>query len=70
MHDDHGFTWTAMVDSIDVELAGARVLDGGRNRGGFLRVLADGYGVAEGFGYDPATGAVEDARRLPGAATR
>ena len=67
MQDDHGFIWRAMLDTIDVDLAGRRVLDAGCNRGGFLRLLADGHGIAEGFGYDPAAGAIEDARRLAGA---
>ena len=66
MQDEHGFIWRAMLDTIDVELAGQRVLDAGCNRGGFLRLLADGHGIAEGFGYDPAAGAIEDARRLAG----
>ena len=67
MQDEHGFIWRAMLDTIDVDLAGARVLDAGCNRGGFLRLLADRCGIAEGFGYDPAAGAVEDAQRLTGA---
>lgn len=67
MQDEHGFIWRAMLDTIDVDLAGGRVLDAGCNRGGFLRLLADGHGIAEGFGYDPAAGAIEDARRLAGA---
>ncbi len=66
MQDEHGFIWRAMLDTIDVDLAGRRVLDAGCNRGGFLRLLADRYGIAEGFGYDPAAGAIEDARRLAG----
>src|SRR6267378_1062625 len=66
MQDEHGFIWHAMLDTIDVDLAGRRVLDAGCNRGGFLRLLADGRGIAEGFGYDPAAGAIEDARRLAG----
>jgi SAM-dependent methyltransferase len=64
MQDEHGFIWRAMLDTTDVDLAGRRVLDAGCNRGGFLRLLADGHGIAEGFGYDPASGAIEDARRL------
>jgi SAM-dependent methyltransferase len=66
MQDEHGFIWLAMLDTVDVELAGTRVLDVGCNRGGFLRLLADRAGIAAGFGYDPAGGAVEDARRLTG----
>jgi SAM-dependent methyltransferase len=66
MQDDHGFVWRAMLDTIDVDLAGKRVLDAGCNRGGFLRLLADRCAIAEGFGYDPASGAIEDARRLAG----
>jgi SAM-dependent methyltransferase len=67
MQDEHVFIWRAMLDTIDVDLAGRRVLDAGCNRGGFLRLLVDGHGIAEGFGYDPAAGAIEDARRLAGA---
>lgn len=66
MQDDHAFIWTAMLGTIDVDLTGKRVLDVGCNQGGFLRLLADHAGIAEGFGYDPASGAIEDARRLAG----
>lgn len=66
MQDEHGFIWSAMLDTIDMDLAGKRVLDAGCNRGGFLRQLVDQSGIAEGFGYDPASGAIKDARRLAG----
>jgi SAM-dependent methyltransferase len=66
MQEEHGFIWRAMLDTIDIELAGKRVLDAGCNRGGFLRRLVDESGIAEGFGYDPASGAIMDARRLAG----
>ena len=66
MQDEHGFIWRAMLDTIDIDLTGTRVLDIGCNRGGFLRLLADRAGIAAGHGYDPAAGAVEDARRLAG----
>jgi SAM-dependent methyltransferase len=66
MQDEHGFIWRAMLETVDTDLAGRRVLDAGCNRGGFLRLLADRHGIAEGFGYDPAAGAIEDARRLAG----
>jgi SAM-dependent methyltransferase len=66
MQADHEFIWRAMLDTIDVELAKQRVLDAGCNRGGFLRLLADEHAIAVGFGYDPAAGAIEDARRLAG----
>ena len=66
MQDEHGFIWEAMLATIDVDLAGKRVLDAGCNRGGFLRLLADRCAIAEGFGYDPAAAAVDDARRLAG----
>ena len=66
MQDEHGFIWKAMLDTIDTELAGRRVLDAGCNRGGFLRLLVDTAGIAEGYGYDPASGAITDARRLAG----
>src|SRR5438067_13104403 len=64
MQDEHGFLWHAILDTIDIDLTGRRVLDAGCNRGGFLRLLVDGFGIAEGFGYDPAAGAIEDARGL------
>jgi SAM-dependent methyltransferase len=66
MQDEHSFIWRAMLDTIDMHLAGKRALDIGCNRGGFLRLLADRCGIAEGFGYDPASGAIEDARQLTG----
>src|SRR5256885_2410428 len=66
MQDEHGFIWDAMLDTIDVDLRGRRVLDAGCNRGGFLRLLADARGIDEGYGYDPAAGAIEDARQLAG----
>jgi SAM-dependent methyltransferase len=66
MQDEHGFIWKAMLDTIDADLAGKRVLDAGCNRGGFLRLLVDAAGIAEGYGYDPASGAITDARRLAG----
>ncbi len=66
MQDEHGFIWKAMLDTIGTDLAGRRVLDAGCNRGGFLRLLVDAEGIAEGYGYDPASGAITDARRLTG----
>lgn len=66
MQDEHGFVWEAMLDTIDVDLSGKRVLDAGCNRGGFLRLLADRCAIAAGSGYDPASGAIVDARRLAG----
>jgi SAM-dependent methyltransferase len=66
MQDEHGFVWLAMLETIDIDLAGKRALDAGCNRGGFLRLLADKRGIAEGFGYDPAAGAIADAKRLVG----
>src|SRR5271168_2151860 len=66
MQDEHGFIWKAILYTIDIDLAGMRVLDAGCNRGGFLRLLADTAGIAEGYGYDPASGAITDACRLAG----
>ena len=66
MQDEHGFIWMAMLDTIDCGLAGRRVLDAGCNQGGFLRLLADEHAIAEGFGYDPASGAIADAQRRAG----
>jgi SAM-dependent methyltransferase len=45
-------------------LPGATVLDFGCNRGGFLRWLYDEYQIKQGFGIDPAAGAVERAQSL------
>ena len=66
MQDEHGFIWKAMLDTIDTDLAGTRVLDAGCNRGGFLRLLVDTAGISEGHGYDPASDAIADACRLAG----
>jgi SAM-dependent methyltransferase len=64
MQDEHRFIWDAMLELVDVDLRGANVLDAGCNRGGFLRLVADRYQIAAGYGFDPAAGAIEDARRL------
>jgi SAM-dependent methyltransferase len=66
MQDEHLFIWQAMLETTDLDLGRTRVLDAGCNRGGFLRLLADKAGIAAGFGYDPASGAIADARRLAG----
>jgi len=66
MQDEHHFLWVAMLETANVELSGTKVLDVGCNRGGFLRLAVDRCAIASGFGYDPAAGAVEDARRLAG----
>lgn len=67
MQDEHGFIWRAMLETVDLGLGGKRVLDAGCNRGGFLRLLCEECGIASGSGYDPAAGAIGDARRLAGA---
>jgi SAM-dependent methyltransferase len=64
MQDEHGFIWLAMLETVDRDLTGLKALDAGCNRGGFLRLLADRCGISEGYGYDPAAGAVADARSL------
>lgn len=64
MQDEHRFIWDAMLELVDVDLRGTNVLDAGCNRGGFLRLLADRYHIASGHGFDPAVGAINDARRL------
>ena len=66
MQDEHGFIWLAMLEMVDAPLAGKKVLDVGCNRGGFLRLLVDRAEIGRGFGYDPAPGAIDDARRLAG----
>jgi SAM-dependent methyltransferase len=70
MQDEHGFIWLAMLELVETSgtaLSGRTVLDAGCNRGGFLRLLVDRAGIGEGFGYDPASAAIEDARALAGA---
>ncbi|MGN6170248.1 MAG: class I SAM-dependent methyltransferase [Solirubrobacteraceae bacterium] len=67
MQDEHGFIWRAMLETVDLGLSDKRVLDAGCNRGGFLRLLCKECGIAAGCGYDPAPGAIADARRLGGA---
>src|SRR5580698_3422781 len=64
MQDEHRFIWDAMVKTIDVDLTGAKVLDVGCNRGGFLRLLSDSCSIGQGWGYDRAAGAVADATSL------
>jgi SAM-dependent methyltransferase len=66
MQDEHGFIWLAMLEMTDTPLSGRKALDIGCNRGGFLRLLVDHADIGSGFGYDPAAGAIEDARRLAG----
>jgi SAM-dependent methyltransferase len=69
MQDEHGFIWLAMLEVVETtgtQLSGRTVLDAGCNRGGFLRLLVDRAGIGQGFGYDPASGAIEDARGLAG----
>jgi SAM-dependent methyltransferase len=65
MQAEHGFMWRALLDTVDVDVRGKRALDAGCNQGGFLRLLCDEGGIASGYGYDPAAGAIADARRLP-----
>lgn len=64
MQEEHRFIWRAMLDTIDADLSGKRVLDAGCNRGGFLRLLCAEADIGAGYGYDPAAGAITDARRL------
>src|SRR4029077_9395640 len=52
MQDEHGFLWQAILETIDIDVTGLRVLDAGCNRGGFLRLLVDRSGIAERYGYD------------------
>ncbi len=54
-----------MLETIDIDLTGGSSMPAVTGAGS-LRLLADRYAIAEGFGYDPASGAVEDARRLAG----
>jgi SAM-dependent methyltransferase len=66
MEAEHRFVWETMVDRADVDLQGARVLDVGCSTGGFLRMLVDEAGIGEGFGYDPAPGAIRIAEDMRG----
>jgi SAM-dependent methyltransferase len=66
MQDEHAFIWEAMLNTIDVDLTGQRVLDAGCNRGGVLRLVCERARIDAGFGYDPAPAAIADARRLAG----
>jgi SAM-dependent methyltransferase len=66
MQDEHGFIWLAILETVAEDLRGRKVLDAGCNQGGFLRLLVDAHEIGEGWGYDPAAGAIEDARRLSG----
>jgi SAM-dependent methyltransferase len=66
MQDEHVFIWQAILDTVDIDLRGTRVLDVGCNQGGFLRLLSDAADIGEGFGYDPAGAAVEIARSRRG----
>jgi SAM-dependent methyltransferase len=66
MQEEHEFIWRAMLETIDADLTGHRILDAGCNRGGFLRLLCTEAGIAAGNGYDPASSAIADARRLAG----
>lgn len=58
MEDEHLFVWRAMLDTVDIELPGTRVLDVGCSRGGLLRLLVDEADVDQGYGYDPAAGSI------------
>lgn len=66
MQPAHAFVWEAMLETAGIDLVGKRILDVGCNRGGFLRLVADRYDIAVGFGYDPAASAIENARALAG----
>ena len=46
MQEKHEFIWRAMLDTIDLELLGRRVLDAGTRPPGFLRLLASEAGIA------------------------
>ena len=54
MQEEHGFLWRAMLETIDIDVAGRRVLDAGCNRGGFLRLLRVGGSVWRPGGQDHA----------------
>ena len=64
IQDEHVFIWKVMIDTIDTDLQGVQCSMPAGNCRGFLRLLVDIEGIDEGYGYDPASGAITDARRL------
>ena len=66
MESEHQFIWRAMLETVDVDLAGTRVLDVGCSRGGLLRMLVDDAQVEQGWGYDPAAGSISVAQERTG----
>lgn len=61
MQVDHTFIWDAIVRDVDTGLENTRVLDIGCNQGGFLRRLADRERIGQGYGFDVAIDAIEEA---------
>ena len=64
MQEEHAFVWSAMSDTMDPDLAGKRV-----STQAAIRVVSCGSSLTalrfpKGSGYDPASGAIDDARRL------
>src|SRR6516165_7730484 len=66
MQEEHGFVWDALLRTVGLDLTGLRILDAGCNQGGFLRLVADRFAIAEGRGYDPAAAAVAEAQARTG----
>ena len=59
MQEGHGPSWRAMIDQMsEADISGAKVLDFGCNRGGFLRMLYDMKPFKNAVGVDIATDSV------------
>jgi SAM-dependent methyltransferase len=66
MQRGNACAWEAMGEAEKHRLSGASVLDVGCNKGGFLRFLYDRYDLGNAYGFDPADGAITEARALNG----
>jgi SAM-dependent methyltransferase len=58
--------WAAMADVEGARITGAKIVDIGCNKGGFVRYLCDHYAVQTAYGFDPAPGAIKEAEALNG----
>lgn len=55
MEAEHDEIWKDILDNVfDIDLSGKKVLDFGCNRGGFLKMLHDRFGLEKGVGVDLA----------------
>jgi SAM-dependent methyltransferase len=66
MQRGNACAFEAMGEAEKSRLNGAAVLDVGCNKGAFLRYLYDHYALGSARGFDPADGAIAEARVLNG----